>query len=192
MDDLARGAWLGLPSLAGVTLGAFVYGPLGSEGWILIALAATLGGLALLVGFLAMRGSPRSARIALEGSLLVAMAIVAVVTVVTLFITARLNASFAGSNAEPAKLIVAALATWFGLVLTKELSEGKGALSVASLFKKSIQRAFKKPPPERGMLGFDAVWLERVHDQAEGWGMKARGVRARILADSELSTTRTD
>lgn len=180
-------AWRGLPALAGVLLGVYLFAiPFkGATGLPMLAII----GLALLLGIARrlFNAQPVLGLLLTEPWTLAAVALVSTVTAAVLWMTVNLEA-LVGLPATEAKAVsgalIGAFTTFAATAWIKEIQDANGLLVASG----QARLLFKKFATHHGLVG-DTVVLELCEKDkvvakdidVEGWGFKARRQRASLL-----------
>jgi hypothetical protein len=76
--------------------------------------------------------------------------------------------------------------TFLAVMWTGDIQDATSPFVPGTQFMKAVQKAFSDPKisPPGDTIPWEAVWAERVRDNGPiGWGLEARGGRARILQE---------
>ncbi|WP_395017495.1 hypothetical protein [Dongia sp.] len=189
MDFGLGSAIKGLPALLGVILGIRMYtgGLLPAQLCIGIAGGAVVS---MLAGRGIMHRWPSIGRWLIEIWILAAVAMIAVATLAVLWLSNTSLIPVLGSR-DPeadktiASTFVGAVTAYMALLWTKDIGDGTGAFWPSTQFKRGMADAFKLMPnkPVGGSQLSEAMFEDVVEGYGDlGWGFRARGVRAKLLA----------
>jgi hypothetical protein len=185
-----------LPALVGVLGGILLYVLNLSEPktfwtfafqiFALILIATTF----LIIGSKLIGRHPRLGMILIEFWVLSTVAITSGCTFFILWISTTSPAWFQFLNTEESKTAVSALigaiTTFFGILFTKDIEDGKGFFFPSYHFKRRMGKAFLESTsmPGGDTKEYDALYEEHVRDGGPiGWSFNARWQRATIMAN---------
>jgi hypothetical protein len=177
----------GLPALAGVMLGVYLYAiPFkGATGLPMVAMIVLV--LLLVIANRMFNQRPRLGAALLEPWTLASVALVATFTGLVLWLTVNLEALL-GLPPTQAKAVsgalIGAFTTYAATAWIKDIQEANGLFVTSG----QAQLHFKNFATHHGLVG-DSVALELCQEETvttkdgkvEGWGWKARRQRARLL-----------
>jgi hypothetical protein len=187
-----------LAPLCGTLIGVMVYANYFSWWWL--AVLGIIGLLAVILGRLVVARRPRLAAIILTPWILFGMSLLATVTIILLWAALHSATIFpyvtADAQKELASALTGALTVFFAVVFTKDLEEGGGFFWPGTHFKAEVSAKFseklKGPTDFTDTEVSDAVVGNSVRGNGtrkkiEGWGLRARLVRAGIIKVSFLN-----
>jgi hypothetical protein len=186
----------GIPALLGVFVGIFLFvfnisHPNYFRPFVIqIICLAIIAIVSLFVGKGLLGRHPRLGFVILELWNLLAIAVTSGTTFLILWIGTISPQWFSELNAENSKTVVGALGgaitTFFAVLWTKDIEEGKGFFWSSFHFKKAFGTsvANRKLTPERNTKEYEAIYDDRVSGSNEpiGWGFVARWRRAKIIS----------
>jgi hypothetical protein len=179
----------GLPAFLGVCVGIRTY----ENRWpffaiIMFALAVAV--MFLLIGRSIIHRHPLRARWLIEFWIVSAICMVAFATSAALWAAlsplSPLLADVAGQERDTiSATFIGAVTAYFAFAWTKEIGEARGFFWPSTQFKSALEAAGSRLPVKLPMDSSttDAVFNNHIQGEGvEGWSFKARGVRARIVA----------
>jgi hypothetical protein len=194
MTSPVGNAIVGLPALLGVVLGLKLYvDPIPTAYYVATMMMAAFA--ARWIAFATIHRVPRVARWLIELWILAAIGVTAVATAGVTWVTlnATLGFLFDTSHIDVKQLekmttaIVTALTTYVALVWTKDIGDAKGFFWPSTAFKTAMAKAYSMltAKPVGTTKEYEAMFMDTVTNHGNiGWGFGARGIRAKILADS--------
>lgn len=179
----------GLPALVGVMLGIRSY--IGGSSWIWACVGMIVGAAVLMrLGRAMMQRWPRAGRWLIEAWVLSAIGVAALAAAFILWLGIASPAFLGIAGTDDAKkaisgAFVGAVTTYVALVSTKDISEATGYFWPSTQFKAGMREAYEAlaNKPDGASVTSEAMFEDAVTGHGPlGWGFRARGIRARILA----------
>lgn len=183
-----RGIMAGVPALCGVVLGVALY--VGYASWWYLAAGMT-GGLAMVVtGRCVVGRYPMAAALLISLSIVLSVVAMAVASAALLWAGLHVPEMLPTLDQETLKdaaaAVTGAISTFVGVVVTKDIEDGRGPLWPSTQFKRGLLQCYGagERAPKGDTKEWDAVHQDRVRDNGPtGWGFYARLERARILRE---------
>lgn len=192
MANMFGRAARGLPALLGVVLGILVY-YVGRQGVIVVGCVIVAVVLMRMAATMKASTRPRVALLLIEAWILLAVALTALSTSAVLWLSLSLP-SLIVDDKETVNAVtgamVGAVSAYFAGLWTKEIAEVGGPFSPGVVFQAVLEAAFKhsKKVPPSSSIAYQAIYFPRVDSGPDGsgpngWGLKARWDRARLISE---------